>query len=431
VFLSSAADSSAQSSAETRALGDVARELRKQPQSNDAVLRSSPVRIEQATAVVVDPPELGRFDDEVKSLLLREDFAALDKLADTVRSSKARFPGGGWKLTYLYEALSTMPSASAASEADWEDRLGLLRRWTAARPESITARVCLAKVYLSYAWAARGDGYANTVNNQGWQLFHERVRQAGKELMMATTLKAKCPEWYQIMQQVALAEGADKDQLRAIFEKAIEYEPLYFAYYQRYAFALLPKWAGEPGDTEAFAEESYRKVGGKEGAHLYFEIAANLCGRCGDFDSAGYSWAKLKEGFAATEQLYGISQLKLNRFAYMAATYGDREVAAKTFARIGPHYDVSVWGSRGRFESQRTWAGLPARADAPATGQKSPTNPSPNMRISELLQLASRAAAEKRWRDSRQLAEQAIATAKSLHSTAAELGTGYFLLRIA
>jgi len=304
---------SAQSSTEPKDLGDAARELRNQkganPQATIPAVQNSAKQ--GAQSFVRDSYELQHFKDEAKALLLREKFAELDKMADTVRSSKARFPGGGWKLSRFYEAVSNADAGGFETERDWAGRLDLLRRWAAARPHSITARTALADTYLRYAWVTRGHGCANTVTDQGWRLFQERAKQSEKILADAAGLPSRCPPWYELTQEVAQALDADRSQQGSIFEKAIEFEPLYFAYYQWYATSLLPKWGGQPGETEAFAEESYRRIGGKEGAHIYFEIASNLCGRCGDFFPEGFSWQKLQEGFDALEELYGISSLKM------------------------------------------------------------------------------------------------------------------------
>jgi tetratricopeptide (TPR) repeat protein len=413
---------------EDKSLGDIARELRtrKPVVTKPEPSTSSPPARQTPDGIVSEPSEIARLTDEVRRLVLREQFAALDEMADALRSSKARVPGGGWKLSRFYDAVNRIPSGIESTDRDWQRQFAFFQRWISARPKSITARVALADAYISYAWEARGDGYANTVTQQGWRVFGERMQQAQKALLAGAELPSKCPRWYEVMQQVALAAGADKNQLRAVFEKAIEFEPDYFAYYQQYARALLPKWTGAPGDTEEFADESYRRVGGKKGAHIYFEIASNLCNRCGDFSSGGYSWGRIQEGFAAMEELYGVLPLKLNRFAMLAATYGDKEAAAKAFQRIGPNWDRSVWGTRGRFESQKSWAGLPAASQPSGSGVKGPAQP--DYRISEMLLLATKAGNEGRWKDSAELAQQAIDTAKPLPGTAFQLKTAYLLL---
>ena len=431
VTCDSAVIAQVQAPTEDKSLGTVARKLRAEKnatQQADAV--SSPAQSPQETAatVVNDPPEIQRFMDQTKALLMREQFSELDKIADEVRSSKARFPGGSWKLSRFYDAIDDGRRGNE-TDADWQNHLALIQRWTTTRPRSITAQVALAEAYLGYAWAARGTGYTNTVTDQGWQLFGERAKKAADILKDSATLTPMCPHWYELMQQVAQALGANKDQQRAVFEKAVEFEPLFFAYYQRYAIAILPKWEGEPGDTEAFAEEMYRRIGGKQGAHIYFEIASNLCGSCGDFSADGYSWPRLQEGFAALEELYGLTPLKLNRFAFLAATYGDKAAAAKAFARIGPNWDRKIWGTRARFESQRTWAGLAATpANAPTTLSAPAPPPPPSAQTVQMLQLALTEMNQGRRAESTRLALQAIKTAESLPGTGEQLGRGYLIL---
>ncbi len=58
-------------------------------------------------------------------------------------------------------------------------------------PDSITARVALAGSWVGYAADARGDGYADTVSQENWKLFKERVANAHNELIEAKKLEQK------------------------------------------------------------------------------------------------------------------------------------------------------------------------------------------------------------------------------------------------
>lgn len=413
-------------------LGDVARELRLSKngdgQSKEQSTRSPNRDKDGTSAVISESPEPQRLMDQAKSLLLREEFPELDKLAESLRSTKARFPGGGWQLTRLYEAVSNVNSSGNETDADWTSHLALLQRWAVSRPQSITARLALADAYLRYAWVARGEGYANTVTDGGWRLFQERTQQSSKALSEAANLPAKCPYWYELAQEIALASGADSGQQRAIFEKAVRFEPLYFAYYQRYAITLLPKWGGTSGELESFANESIRRVGGKQGAYIYFEIASNLCGRCGEFSPDEFSWQTLQDGFGALEEFYGLSPLKVNRFAFLASSYGDKAVAAKAFERIGSNWDYTVWGTRARFESQRVWAGLPP--SPPATAATAPRwlAPPPNAQVEQMLMLANKDWSEGHWDDAIQIAHKAIQVAEPLPGSGGQLGRAYVIV---
>jgi hypothetical protein len=185
-----------QTPTENKSLGTVARELRAEKNgTQQAATVSSPAQSPQETAatVVNDPPEIQRFMDQTKALLMREQFSELDKIADEVRSSKARFPGGSWKLSRFYDALDKTLVRGYETDADWQNHLALIQRWTTARPQSITARLALADAYLAYAWAARGSGYANTVTDQGWRLFEERANKAAEILQDSATLTPQCP----------------------------------------------------------------------------------------------------------------------------------------------------------------------------------------------------------------------------------------------
>jgi hypothetical protein len=206
---------------------------------------------------------LDRYEEGIHTLFQQEKFETLDQMAAAARSTKARLPGGFWTLHILYGAL-TLPSAGTydASENEWTKHLERLQRWVAQHPDSITARVALGAAQLQYAWRARGGGYADSVTEDGWRLFHERAEVAAKTLMDASSLQAKCPEWYLAMQLTARALGQSKEMQTAIFEKAVAFEPDYHYFYRAQAEMLMPKWEGEDGEMAAFAQQVADRIGG-------------------------------------------------------------------------------------------------------------------------------------------------------------------------
>ena len=438
LFLIGVVPANSQDSNQGKSLGDVARELRSQ-KSTAAITTQAPEQPAAALAatdakaltgdakVVAKPLEVDEFSNAVAFQMYRGDFAQLDKMADEARSTKARFPGGGWKLFTFYSQMDKLPKD--ATDADWQKHLNFFKRWMAANPQSITARVGLADAYVSYAWVARGNGYADQVTPEGGRLFDERIEQAANVLIEASKLQAKCPHWYYEFLIVGLAGGMDKDQLRQIFDKGLAYAPDYYYLYQQEAFALLPKWAGEEGDTEKFAEETYRQVGGDKGAMLYFLIASTLCNECGDFRPERYSWPVLQVGFGALEKNYGLNPLRINDFARMAVIYEDRPVAAKAFARIGENWEQSAWGSRAQFDAHRAWAGLapiqPVKDKPAFVLDKQATE-----QLNALLISAKQAASEKRWDDATKSLNKVIEMAKPYPGTEYWLQAAYYGLAI-
>jgi Domain of unknown function (DUF4034) len=302
-----------------------------------------------------------KYDKAVQELLQQEKFAELDALAASARATKSRFSGGSWKLHGFYNALrgSSFTACGKATEAEWRTHLEKLKRWTSLRPQSITARVALAEAYVGYAWYIRGDRFADVVADKAWKPFKENIQLAKDTLDDASALPEKCPHWYLVMQQVGRAQGWGLEELTALLNQASSFEPLYYYYYREHAFTLQPRWYGEEGDAERFAEQTSARIGGQQGAIVYFEIAVTLnCTGCSETKAqfSRMSWEKIQQGYAAEEELYGTSIRKLNDFAHLAIRAEDRPVALKLFVRIGDNWDKTTWTAYSYFDSSRQWA---------------------------------------------------------------------------
>lgn len=329
------------------------------PSSATEQTNSNPCHISETDAAglngnpSIDVHALHNFMNTAARLLQQDKFVELDCLADHVRSGKERFPGGLWKIHLLYQGLRlSVPYGVHATQEDSTDHLQRLQQWVMARPDSITARVALALAYLDYAGEARGSGYANTVSENGWKLYAERAAKADQILKEASTLPAKCPEWYVAMQDVAEDQGWSVEDARALFEQAIRFEPEYYTYARDLASYLLPKWSGAPGDTENFVQEIADRVGGDKGDILYFQVATADYVICGCDDNPHLSWDRIKRGFEASEKYYGVSMLNLNRIAYLASYFDERDpiYADKVLTRIGDQWDVETWKTIENFE---------------------------------------------------------------------------------
>lgn len=361
VLLGTLLGAHAQSSGDKgKGLGDLARGLRAEKQAQNPCPTAAPCEgfpsRNQTYPNAADDSE-PRYRAEIQGLVARQAFAELDEAAESVRSSKDRLGGGVWKLYVFYQVVSAPGGDTKAPPSNWPGHLALLRNWVAASPMSSTAHVALAECYRNWAWLARGGSYADQVTEYGWKQFNAREVMARNALIDAGKLSPRCPHWYFAMLELAVDQGWDKQQAREIFESAVAFEPSYYHYYREYAYDLLPRWSGEPGEAESFAEESLRRIGGKQGAFVYFEIATVLYCMCNDApDRPTLSWPKIQEGFAEMEENYGATTLKLNRYAMLAYLYQDWEVARNLFARVGTNWDHSVWTTRPRFDRARTWA---------------------------------------------------------------------------
>jgi Domain of unknown function (DUF4034) len=308
---------------------------------------------EQSGSNDADSQSARDFRAAVRVLFDHEKFDQLDRMAAKVRSEKERFRAGSWKLFSFYQVVQD-PGAITSTDAVWDAHIARLRRWIAAKPDSITPRIALAQAYLRLGWKARGRGYSDTVTSNDWKVFRERIQRARDTLEQAESLTPRDPQWFRSMQTVALAQGWDRNQADDLLQHASSFEPAYFYFYNAHANFLLPEWYGKRGEAEAFAQSIADRIGGTDGDYIYARIALefNCCKPKPQMPDL--SWDRVKKGFAAMEQLYGTTNYLANKMAYMAVRQGDRTFAQQMFARIGDDWDEEVWRSKERFNNARS-----------------------------------------------------------------------------
>lgn len=298
------------------------------------------------------------FRTQVRAALLSDNFQQLEAIAASVASSKARFAGGAWKLRTFYLSVQG-PGSLTASDSRWTAHIARLEKWAAAMPNSAVPRIALANAYHRYAWKARGNGWANTITEEGQKLYQDRMQQARAILEQAQSLPNRDPQWFVSMQFVALDQAWTRAEENTLEETAAAAAPDYWYIYARHADYLLPKWHGKPGEAAAFLENAANQVGGKEGDFLYFAVAAmyNCCRAAPEIPEL--SWDRIKAGFAAAEELYTSTNHQRNEIAFLALRAGDKQFAEQMFARIGDDWDESVWRGKPTFETAKSTLSLP------------------------------------------------------------------------
>jgi hypothetical protein len=316
---------------------------------------------DQVTATAVELLDNSRpaFIKSVRAELNQSHFAALDAMAQDLWRTKARFPGGAWKLAAFYEALGDPSDHGTASEEDWKKHLLLLRVWKVQHTPSAAPAIGLAVAWRNYAWVARGSGFSASVTDEGHKLFKERLKLAEKALMDVRSIASNNPHWHTALLAVALGQGWSRPGVEALFDEGVALEPLYTPLYTRMATYLLPRWYGEDGDWERFADEATRRVGGRQGSALYSYVAVHVSELYdGDtfFKENSVSWPRIRQAFVDREALYGASVDSLNTYALMAGNANDQRTSRALFVRIGEAWDAKVWEDRKWFDKYRVWA---------------------------------------------------------------------------
>ncbi|MBI2266949.1 MAG: hypothetical protein HYU64_17585 [Armatimonadetes bacterium] len=318
------------------------------------LLESHDEHIEQASGEHVpgEVVERNRLREQALSLLRNQKFGELEKLAEKLRSTRSKFPSGRSKLLVFYYTLSSKDALKLGAPGS---ALGIFEEWLKAYPESLTAR---GDSYIDWAWAARGGGYGDTVSEEGWRFFNERIELTRKSLEEAEKY-GRDPCLYMFLMTVARAKSLPREECEAAFRKATALDPDFYGSYMKMAEYLLPRWHGGPGEFERFAESATDMTRSRMGESMYAVIANAMQSMYGEnfFSETAISWSRVDKGFRDLEKRRPDSEIVLNMHAHMACIAKDRKTARQLFLKIGEACDADQWEGRANFDAWKRWAG--------------------------------------------------------------------------
>jgi hypothetical protein len=293
------------------------------------------------------------------------DFAWLEENIDRQRKKKERVQGGVWLLSASYSGLQG-PNyySNEGTDEQWQSHFENLQKWKAAYPNSISARVATANSWVMYAWKARGSATVNSVSNEHFRTFDERIGEARKELFEGRDL-ARCPEWYASRLIVARAQSAEWEEYDRIYKEGAEFEPTYYPLHREKATYLLPRWNGNQGDWARFADDASNKIGGDEGKIMYFLLVGSMhdynWGTI--FQGKEASWERAKEGYEVMKKIYGTDNYYDNRFAALAFLAEDFQTANAALTEIGDKWDQNVWRKKETFDVAKVFTAQASKSE--------------------------------------------------------------------
>lgn len=297
--------------------------------------------------------------------LLRRQFDTLEVMADKYRKSKAHYSTGEWKLTYFYDCTRAIELPQYT-----ESTMMVLREWVKTKPDSITARMALARGLVRYAMFARGGGTGDTVTSEGGRLMRERLAESWTVLQDARKLDEKCPEWWAIAMSIAQGQGWKKKDYDKLYQEAIAFEPQFYPYHFQKTVYLLARWYGDMGDPEKFAtaaaDAMARKKGKKAGDVLYARIIWYMDRK--RFQELTYfepvvSAKRVESGFQELARMYPDNLSVANEMARLYAfidspkTEPQRRVKAKKlYDKIGKNADKKAFRDDYDLSVHTNWA---------------------------------------------------------------------------
>jgi hypothetical protein len=298
------------------------------------------------------------FGKVVKHLLASQRFDALEQLADSLERHSVAWPSGRPKLTTFYDLGFGEVDVASDPEA-WATLLAELREWVDARPQSATARIALANALEARAWAARGPRIAVTVSEEGWRRFHSDVGEALGYLKQCPETALGSPEWHRAFMAVLHDMGTEADSAyRAEAAHALRSFPGHAPLYAHFAYHLLPRWYGEKGELERFADESTRALPDSIADEFYARVVLSVVPyhANGLRDLPGLSWERTVRGLDDWHRRWPRSAQPRSALALLAWQKRDRESARRAFAALGDTVEMEIWEDGSDYWAARNWS---------------------------------------------------------------------------
>jgi len=322
----------------------------------------SPPPATEALPNLPDPALLDRSDftasdnlsNQARDLLRNSDYDGLEKLAAQAEASTDVMPGGSILPEAFYDGLIEI---GHADEARYQQKMDALKAWMQARPDSPIPKVAMAKVLTNYAWFARGGGFADSVSQQAWKDFGDRLQEGREYLEQASDKRQNCSSWYCAMTVIALGQSWDHDAYFKMVNEEFARKPAFVELHGHVTNYLLPRWFGSNDELRDYITKAADRIGGDEGDMLYARLARKVfCYSHSTDDVADLqlSWPRLKHGMELICNRYPHSTEMANYFCLFACVAKDQPVAKFLFQHLGNKIDQDIWGDS--LESSRAWA---------------------------------------------------------------------------
>jgi rhomboid protease GluP len=281
------------------------------------------------------------------------DYQALE---DLIRSSGARpadLRDGSSTLSGVFGGLDDYFDYGGS---EFETLMGRTSDWRRSVKDPIGAEIAEVLLFRSWAWSARGNGFANSVSRQTWEIFGTRLEMAAAGLREIRPRAATNPYWYQLALQIGGDQQVNNEELDKLFEEGAQKFPDYLGIYTARMRRFMPRWGGTVDELDAFiqaAADARRGVldADERYAQLYAAYSAMESDEINIFAVGNADWQRIQDGFTRLRQRYPHSDFILNQYTKLACVAGDAERYRALRPYAGARTSSLAWSTKRSLES--------------------------------------------------------------------------------
>ena len=146
------------------------------------------------------------------------------------------------------------------TQHDSEAILTHLNNWITQNGKNTIALIARGDFYVTYAWKARGGGWAKDVKEEAWKLFRERLAKGRADYMRAVAHDPHNIYVYTGLMRIGLGDGDGERIFSALFQRAMVIAPDSYKMHHLRLQTLMPKWGGDWEAMFRFARETEKKA---------------------------------------------------------------------------------------------------------------------------------------------------------------------------
>jgi hypothetical protein len=284
--------------------------------------------------------------DEVRDLFVAKDYGSLDRLARRYeREGKATFDGRS-ALEAFYQGIEDGYTGCAnahKADGDWEAHERALQAWIDASKDPVPARLALAHFTLNYAWKARGNGPASTVDDRAMALFRERLALARSRFEALAKSCENNAAWYDGMLTIAKAQHMDMAAFEQLYRKAVRADPYFEDVHFQHADYFRPAWYGSPKLFRSAVEQAVKATSPRLGTAMYAKLHWDLSESDTMFTDGSVDWKRMKGGFEDALRTYPSAWTRSN-YARLACEAKDSATLRVQMDKLGDQVRKDAWG---------------------------------------------------------------------------------------
>lgn len=220
------------------------------------------------------------FSLDIIKLLGASDFASVAKVFRGMEADLRSTSWGARYHTIVAEVVEHWVLNGAGEydqhpEAAAKDRLAWLSAAFDASPDDHALAVLVARAHIALGWAYRGDGWAESVSDKGWEALAYHGTKANQALERFEAFECRSPGLAAALHMAARWQP-DRDALAAAYADWRALDPTCTEVYGAHAFFTLPRWGGTHFEVELMAKQAARDTQDQLGDGAYALVYMHL-----------------------------------------------------------------------------------------------------------------------------------------------------------